>query len=74
MIAHRLETAVRYTDKILVLDQGRVVEFDHPLKLLVERVEDQEITKQGVFASMVASLSEAQQRKLLKLAKKKYLK
>lgn len=28
MIAHRLDTAVRFCDKILVLDQGELVQFD----------------------------------------------
>ena len=34
MIAHRLETAVTYSDKVLVMDQGSVAEFDLSYKLL----------------------------------------
>ena len=34
MIAHKLETAVRYSDRILVLDQGSVKEFDTAKALL----------------------------------------
>lgn len=30
MIAHRLETAVKYCDLILVLDKGQIVEYEEP--------------------------------------------
>ena len=36
MIAHRLETAVTYSDRILVMDQGMAKEYDSSFKLLVE--------------------------------------
>ena len=34
--AHRLKSAIDY-DKILVLDAGEVVEYDHPYKLIENR-------------------------------------
>jgi ABC-type multidrug transport system fused ATPase/permease subunit len=34
MIAHRLETAVTYSDKIMVMDKGSVAEFDSAYALL----------------------------------------
>lgn len=40
MIAHRLETAVKYCDFILVLDKGQLVEYEEPWKLLVTKDED----------------------------------
>ena len=45
-IAHRLKTVIDY-DKILVLDQGEVVEFDSPRVLLAKR--------DGVFSQLVKS-------------------
>ncbi|KAL4887673.1 hypothetical protein BJY04DRAFT_212701 [Aspergillus karnatakaensis] len=42
-IAHRLQTIIDY-DKVLVLDHGRVVEFDHPWTLLNK--------EEGIFQSM----------------------
>lgn len=43
MIAHKLETAVAFSDKILVMDKGSVAEYEHPFKLLVNRMEDTKI-------------------------------
>ena len=51
MIAHRLETAVNFCDKVIVMDRGQLVENDHPFKLLANRIEDEEITNSdGIFA------------------------
>ena len=41
MIAHRLETAVTFSDKVLVMDQGSMAEFDHSFKLLVKDIGDE---------------------------------
>jgi ABC-type multidrug transport system ATPase subunit len=71
MVAHRLETAVQYCDKILVLDEGRMVQFDHPLKLLVENEGDTEVTKvDSKFAEMVRALEADQQERIVEICKK----
>ena len=51
-IAHRISTVID-SDRILVMDKGRLVEYDHPFKLLTQKDTDNEITSQGSFAKMV---------------------
>ena len=65
MIAHRLETAVTYSDKILVMDRGSVAEFDTATRLLTESPLDEEVTKKGLFASMVKTLQVSQQTRIV---------
>ena len=60
-IAHRLQTIVDY-DKVLVLDKGEVVEFDHPYTLISD--------EKGSFRSMCDTSGELEV--LTKLAKKKW--
>ena len=71
MIAHRLETAVTYSDKIIVMDKGQVAEYDHSFALLVDNPREYlgnsrksgddklvpfQPTKKSVFAKMVRAL------------------
>ncbi len=67
-IAHRLSTIIDY-DKILVMDAGKVVEYDHPYKLLTNFTEDEKITREGVFATLVKNTGEAASRKLFERSK-----
>ncbi|KAM0253097.1 hypothetical protein ACHAQJ_007419 [Trichoderma viride] len=60
-IAHRLQTIVDY-DKVLVLDKGEVVEFDHPWELINR--------KDGMFRSMCETSGDMDI--LFKAAKKKW--
>lgn len=58
IIAHRLATIID-SDRILVMSQGKGEEFDHPYKLLVENIGDEEITKkEGHFVKMVKANGE----------------
>jgi ATP-binding cassette subfamily C (CFTR/MRP) protein 4 len=73
MIAHRLETAVTFTEKILVLDKSKLVEFDHPYKLLAKSIDDTDITNtDSIFSQMVLSLNQSQQERIFNKAKKRY--
>lgn len=72
MVAHRLETAVTYSDKVLVMDAGTVAEFDQSYKLLVKQEGDSTVTSDSLFASMVRSLTLEQQGRILLIAKENY--
>ena len=76
MIAHRLETAVTYSDKVLVMDQGSVAEFDHSYKLLVdsevEADQSSAPSRDTMFASMVRSLTPQQQARIMQLSAENY--
>ncbi|XP_045510491.1 probable multidrug resistance-associated protein lethal(2)03659 isoform X2 [Colias croceus] len=62
-VAHRLNTVID-SDKILVLDAGRLVEYDHPYVLLQNR--------KGYFRKMVAETGPAMSQVLHKLAAENY--
>ena len=60
-IAHRLHTVIEY-DRILVLDQGQILEFDNPLTLISD--------SESVFYKMCRNSGEFDS--LLALAKSKH--
>jgi ABC-type multidrug transport system fused ATPase/permease subunit len=61
-IAHRLNTVIDY-DRILVLDHGKVVEYDSPHQLLQQG---------GIFAKMVEDSGPANAQVLRRLAELKH--
>lgn len=71
-IAHRLTTIAHY-DKVMVLETGKVAEYDHPYALLVERIGDEGITKkEGIFANMVLKSGDKVAQKIFETAKACY--
>ncbi len=70
-IAHRLSTIIDY-DRILVMDAGKVVEYDHPYKLLVKEIGDKAITSDGVFSTLVKNTGEAASKKLFERSMKSW--
>ncbi len=58
-IAHRLDTIID-ADRVLVMEHGRVLEFDHPHRLLGQ--------EQGLFSSMVEATGGESSKKLREAA------
>ncbi|XP_078692980.1 ATP-binding cassette sub-family C member 4-like [Branchiostoma floridae x Branchiostoma belcheri] len=64
-IAHRLNT-VMDSDRIVVMDEGRVAEFDEPHLLLTEYPD-------SIFSKLVSETGESMERELRKAAHQSYL-
>ncbi|KAJ8929218.1 hypothetical protein NQ314_018097 [Rhamnusium bicolor] len=62
-IAHRLHT-IMDSDKVLVMDAGKAVEFDHPHKLLQDQ--------NGVFYGLVMQTGKAMAENLIAIAEENY--
>lgn len=62
-VAHRLHT-IMDSDKVLVMDQGRVNQFDAPHLLLQE--------EGGIFAGMVQSTGSQESDRLREIAKQAF--
>lgn len=72
IIAHRIVSVID-ADRILVMQDGANKEYDHPFKLLVnDTSQDQTITSDSLFATMVRATGEETASGLLKIAKKKF--
>ena len=72
IIAHRLATVID-ADRILVMDDGYGVEFDHPYNLLKsEDSPDEMTTEDRYFAKMVRATGEQTAKSLFEIAREKY--
>lgn len=63
-VAHRLNT-IMDSDRVMVMDSGRLVEFDHPYKLLSN--------PEGYFTKMVNETSDKMSTQLFQIAKDTYI-
>lgn len=63
-VAHRLNT-IMDSDRVMVMDSGRLVEFDHPYLLLNN--------PEGHFTKMVKETSEKMSAQLYQIAKDTYI-
>ncbi len=71
-VAHRLITIANY-DKVMVIDNGQVAEHNSPYELLVEKIGDNEITKQnGIFAEMVKSTGSSMSKMIFDISQNHY--
>ncbi len=72
MVAHRLDTIID-SDRVVVLGEGRVLEFGHPYLLLVEKEGDAGITKKaGDDAEMVKATGKHNAEQMLREARRSY--
>jgi len=73
-VAHRLNTIAHY-DKVLVMDQGCMVEYDSPYMLMVENEGDNYISKKnGVFVEMIRNSGNEMAKKIFEIAHEKFYK
>lgn len=63
-VAHRLNT-IMDSDRVMVMDSGRLVEFDHPYRLLSN--------PEGHFTKMVNETNEKMSAQLYQIAKNTFL-
>lgn len=68
-IAHRLNTVADY-DKIIVVQDGKVLEMGSPFELLCENKSDTDITRNTSFANLVKNTGVENAKSILSLARK----
>ena len=71
-VAHRLATIID-SERVIVLGEGKVLEFEHPFRLLVKNEEDEKISNQeGHFAQMVLATGRENAAALFKAARESF--
>jgi len=71
-VAHRLITIANY-DRVVVIDNGSVAEYDTPYALLVENIGDRGITrKDSLFADMVNSTGASMAKNIFDVTREQY--
>ena len=71
VIAHRIATIID-VDRVLVMSEGRAVEFNHPFKLLTHSDADEFITREGAFSQLVLANGVETAKGMLEIARQKY--
>ncbi|CAD8086391.1 unnamed protein product [Paramecium sonneborni] len=69
-IAHRLNTIADY-DKVLVIENGNVIEFDEPFNLLAQSLNSINIDKQTYFSKLVLNTGQSNSQAIFDIAKNK---
>ena len=70
-VAHRLLSIAKF-DRVLVLDDGKIIEEGQLFRLLVANLTDEEITGKGYFADMVRNCGSATAKEIFNIAKVKF--
>ncbi|CAD8095839.1 unnamed protein product [Paramecium sonneborni] len=69
-IAHRLNTIADY-DKVMVIENGNVIEFDEPFNLLAQSYNSINIDKQTHFSKLVLNTGQSNSQAIFDIAKNK---
>jgi ATP-binding cassette subfamily C (CFTR/MRP) protein 4 len=72
IIAHRLATVID-SDRILVMNKGKMEEYDHPYKLMVHDENDTTMTnRDGHFSNMVVHTGQDSENALFQIARNNF--